>query len=254
VEGRALVRGDREGLIVQATMRPGVIAGSWDLKGGLKGKIQLAKFSWPNSVEINVGWLGCCALALARESILLTCSGEIMGTLARMVCIGGLSLSIGWGAVALGAAPEHPKNWTPPAKRIYAQKLADEIMAAHPELISVTFHGVPPGQTDTYTMFAGSFPDRIGNADDPDDIDISKKGITIVDPRWHRPNDTVKKFVMMLPLRDSSDENVGEIVLAYKNPPDSGKSEKDFFLAATALRDGLKKKIHSYSALFEPAE
>ena len=102
-----------------------------------------------------------------------------------------------------GRAEDHPKNWTPPAKSIYAQKLSDEIMAAHPELLSVTFHGVPPGQTDTYTMFAGSYPERIGNADDPDDIDISKKGITIVDPRWHRPNDTVRKFVMMLPLRDA---------------------------------------------------
>lgn len=151
------------------------------------------------------------------------------------------------------AAPEHPKNWSVPPKRIYAQKLSDEIMAAHPELISVTFHGVPPGQTDTYTMFAGSYPDRIGNADDPDDIDISKKGITILDPRWHRTNDTVKKFVMMLPLRDVTGENVGEIVLAYKNPPDSGKTEKDFFLASTRLRDSLMKKISSYAALFAPA-
>jgi outer membrane receptor protein involved in Fe transport len=58
---------------------------------------------------------------------------------------------------------EHAKNWTPPAKPIYAQKLSDEIMAAHPELLSVTFHGVPPGQTDAYTMFAGSYPDRIGS-------------------------------------------------------------------------------------------
>jgi hypothetical protein len=151
------------------------------------------------------------------------------------------------------AAAEHPKNWTPPATKIYAQKLSDEIMATHPELISVTFHGVPPGQTEAYTMFAGSFPDRIGNADDPDDIDISKKGITILDPRWHRTNDTVKKFVMMLPLRDASGENVGEIVIAYKNPADNGKTEKDFFLAATRLRDGLMKKIPTYAALFEPA-
>jgi hypothetical protein len=156
-------------------------------------------------------------------------------------------------ANAARAATEHPKNWTPPATKIYAQKLSDEIMAAHPELISVTFHGVPPGQTDAYTMFAGSYPDRIGNADDPDDIDISKKGITILDPRWHRPNDTVKKFVMMLPLRDASGENVGEIVIAYKNPPGSGKTEKDFFLASTQLRDSLMKKIPSYGALFEPA-
>jgi hypothetical protein len=101
-------------------------------------------------------------------------------------------------------------------------------------------------------MFAGSYPDRIGNADDPDDIDISKKGITILDPRWHRTNDTVKKFVMMLPLRDASGENVGEIVIAYKNPEGSGKTEKDFFLASTRLRDGLMKKIPSYAALFGP--
>jgi hypothetical protein len=151
------------------------------------------------------------------------------------------------------AASGHVKNWTPPAGKIYAQQLVDGIMAAHPELLSATLHGVPPGRTDTYTMFAGSFPERIGNADDPDDIDISKKGITILDPRWHRPNDAVKKSVMMLPLRDASGENVGEVVLAYKNPPDSGKTEKDFFLAATALRDGLQAKIPAYAALFEPA-
>jgi hypothetical protein len=174
------------------------------------------------------------------------------GTIARAAAL-STSLCLG-ASVALSAAPEHPRNWTPPAAKTYAQQLSDEIMATHPELISVTFHGVPPGQTDTYTMFAGSFPDRIGNADDPDDIDISKKGITIVDPRWHRPNDTVRKFVMMLPLRDASGENVGEIVIAYKNPPDSRKSEKDFFLASIGLRDSLQKKIPAYAALFAPAK
>ncbi|MDB6089851.1 MAG: hypothetical protein JWN85_2635 [Gammaproteobacteria bacterium] len=177
-----------------------------------------------------------------------------MGTLVRFACVAVLATGAFMGpSVAPAAAPAHPKNWTPPATKIYAQKLADEIMAAHPELISVTFHGIPPGQTDAYTMFAGSLPDRIGNVDDPDDVDISKKGITIVDPRWHRTNDTVKKFVMMLPLRDVSGENVGEIVIAYKNPPDSGKTEEDFFLASTRLRDGLMRKIPSYPALFAAA-
>ena len=55
------------------------------------------------------------------------------------------------------------------------------------------------------------------------------------------------------PLRDASGQNVGEIVIAYKNPADSGKTEKDFFLAATHLRDRLMKKIPTYAALFEPA-
>jgi hypothetical protein len=177
-----------------------------------------------------------------------------MKMLERSVVVALLGVSAALAAASgVCAAPEHPKNWSAPATRIYAQKLSDEIMAAHPELISVTFHGVPPGRTDTYTMFAGSYPDRIGNADDPDDIDIGKKGITILDPRWRRTNDTVKKFVMMLPLRDATGENVGEIVLAYKNPPGGGKTEKDFFLASTRLRDSLMKKISSYAALFAPA-
>jgi hypothetical protein len=59
---------------------------------------------------------------------------------------------------------------------------------------------------------------------------------------------------MMLPLRDASGENIGEIVLAYKNPVDSGKTEKDFYLASSALRDVLSKKIPGYAALFAAAK
>jgi hypothetical protein len=60
----------------------------------------------------------------------------------------------------------------------------------------------------------GSARSRRGSGHQPalsDDIDISRKGITTVDPRWHRPNDTVKKFVMMLPLRDAKGANIGEL-------------------------------------------
>src|SRR5690242_15527273 len=64
------------------------------------------------------------------------------------------------GAAVFGSASTWAadKNWTPPANKIYGQKLSDETMAAHPELLSVTLHGVPPGKTDVYTMFAGSYP------------------------------------------------------------------------------------------------
>ena len=145
-----------------------------------------------------------------------------------------------------------PKNWSPPPYKIYAQALSDEIMASHPELISVTFHGVPPGMDKVYTMYAGSFPERIGNADDPDDIEVVTKAITIVDPRWNRTKDTVKKFVMMMPLRDAKGQHIGLLVLAYKNPPEAKKTETDFWLAATALRDDLQAKIPSNEALFKP--
>lgn len=157
------------------------------------------------------------------------------------------------GAASATAQTPPAKNWTPPAHKIYAQKLSDEIMAAHPELQSVTFHGVPPGMKEVYTMFAGSYPERIGNVDDPDDIDVMKKGITIVDPRWHRPKDTVKRFVVQEPLRDKSGENVGLIVYAFKTANGS-KGERYYTDAAFKMRDDLQAKVPSYAALFEPAK
>jgi hypothetical protein len=177
-----------------------------------------------------------------------------MGRFARKTRAVALCAALCLATTAAVSAEQHEKNWVPPATKIYAQQLVDEIMANHPELVSVAFHGVPPGQPDTYTMFAGPWPDRIGNADDADDIDISKKGITILNPRWHRPDDTVRRFLVMLPLWDASGEIISAIVIAFKNPPDSRKSEKDFFLAALALRDSLQKKIRDRAALFAPAK
>jgi len=160
-------------------------------------------------------------------------------------------------AAALSAqtpAAKPAKNWTPPPYKMQVQTLSEQIMAAHPELISVTFHGVPPGLKDVYTMFGGSYPDRIGNPDDDDDIMITKSGITIIDPRWHRPKDPIKKFVMMVPLRDAAGENCGLLVLAYHHEPNDGKTEMDFYTSSYAIRDALEPKIPNYAALYEPAK
>ncbi len=162
-------------------------------------------------------------------------------------------LAAGLAAAPVGAADT--KNWTPPTATIYAQQLSDATMKAHPELLSMTIHGVPPGAAaDTYTMFAGSYPDRIGNADDPDDIDVSKKGITIVDPRWHRTKDVSPKFVVLMPLRDASGNNLGLVVYAFKVPVAGNRYERTLYTKALDLRDALAKRIPNYAALFGPAK
>ena len=157
-------------------------------------------------------------------------------------------------AVCAMPAVAADKNWQAPAQKIYAQQLSDETMKAHPDLLSVTIHGVPPGLTGVYTMFAGSYPDRIGNPDDPDDIDVIKKGITIVDPRWNRTNDTSPKFVVLMPMRDVKGDNIGLVVYAFKVPARSNKYERTHYSKALDLRDALAKKIPSYEALFAPAK
>jgi len=178
-----------------------------------------------------------------------------MKSYLKILVLAALCLATLRAADPAPAAPEKPqKNWTPPATKIYAQTLAEKIMAEHPELISITFHGVPPGMKEVYTMFAGSYLDRIGNPDDPDDVDVIVKGITTVDPRWHRMHDPIPKFVMMMPLRDIHGENCGLLVAAYRLSSNPGKGEKEYFLAGTALRDDLEKSIPSYEALFKPAD
>jgi hypothetical protein len=174
-----------------------------------------------------------------------------MKTVSQLLCLLILGL-VSVSAAEVAAKPS--KNWTPPAHKIYAQTLSEQIMAEHPELLSVTFHGVPPGMSKVYTMFAGSYLDRIGNPDDPDDVMVIELGITIVDPRWHRTKDTVKKFVMMMPLRDATGESVGLLVLAYKNDGKYTKDERGFFVAACDVRDALQKQIPSYAALFAPVK
>lgn len=155
---------------------------------------------------------------------------------------------------ALAQAPAKPKNWAAPQGKIYAQKIADDIKAKHPELISVTLQGTPPGAPEkTYTMFAGSFPERIGNQSDPDDVEVIVKGVTILDPRTKR-NDPEKKFVILTPLKDAKGENVGLMVLAYKNHGKDAKSDEAFYKASQKLRDDTAKHIPSFKALFDPAK
>ncbi|MDB5916099.1 MAG: hypothetical protein JWR40_333 [Massilia sp.] len=183
-----------------------------------------------------------------------------MKLINKLVLVSAIGAAMAFGATAsFAAAPAAPaahapkaKNWTPPAHKIYAQKLSEEIMAKHPELISVTFHGTPPGSpAKLYTMYAGSLLDRIGNVDDFDDVMVIETGITILDPRWHRTTDPVKKFLSMLPMRDKAGENIGLLVLAYKVPFKGFKNDHDYYKASIALRDGLQKKIASHVAMFD---
>jgi len=154
---------------------------------------------------------------------------------------------------AAAESPGRHKNWSPPAYKIKAQALVEGVMAKHPELISATLHGAPPGLAGVYTMFAGSYLDRIGNPDDPDDVMVIETGVTILDPRWHRMKDAQRKFVVQLPLRDAAGENVGLLVLAYRNPAGSAVTDIEYLTRATELRDGLQGAITAYADLFRPA-
>jgi hypothetical protein len=142
------------------------------------------------------------------------------------------------------------KNWTAPTYLTYAQALCDRAMVDHPELLSITFHGSPPGTRRIYTMFAGSFPDRIGNIDGVDDLMVINEGVTIVDPRWQR-RDAVRKLVVSLPLRDARGANIGALVLGFRDPAPGANVEVSYLQRSHRIRDELAALIPNLARLFE---
>lgn len=137
------------------------------------------------------------------------------------------------------------KNWRAPSGTMLAQRLVDQIMGTHPELRSLTLHGVPPG-TLVHTMFAGSFPHRIGNADDPGDLFCQKTGSTILDPSLDHPG----RFDVFIPLRDAAGGRIGAIVIAFKDRGGYRRMPIQYYRAALRLRADLARRIPNLRALF----
>ena len=60
-----------------------------------------------------------------------------------------------------------------------AQTLIDKTMAAHPEIIRLTIHAVPKGQTQS-RIIACNLREKLGKLDDPEDLEVVKTKKTIV--------------------------------------------------------------------------
>ena len=153
------------------------------------------------------------------------------------------------------STPGTPKNWRGPAQKIKAQAIVDKLIASHPEIMSITMHAVPPGQpAEAYTMIAGSFPDRIGNASSPGDIITAKKGVTQVESKWGTP-DYGKKVSVVVPIKTSAGDYVPvAMVIAFYHSPATGMRDTDYMHPAVAIRNALAPEIASLNSLYAPAQ
>jgi hypothetical protein len=60
-----------------------------------------------------------------------------------------------------------------------AQRLIDKTVASHPEIIRLTIHAVPSGQTQSI-IIACNIREKLGKLDDPEDLEVVKTKKTIV--------------------------------------------------------------------------
>ncbi len=125
--------------------------------------------------------------------------------------------------------------------KIQAQHLVNEIMSAHPDLVTAGMHCVPPDGT-AQTIIASTL-NVIGKHSDPEDI---LRGSTVIAPSAKAP-----KLGIMLPLRDRTGKDIGSLALAFKYH--AGEDQVKYLAEATAIRDQVAQLIPSLSALFASA-
>ena len=130
------------------------------------------------------------------------------------------------------------------AKKIYAQKLLDETLAKHKEVVIMAMHVTPPGKNEN--VIIASNIGRIGKKADEDDLRVIETG---------KPNLEVNKkgdhFEVELVMQDQSGKTIGAVGIVFNY--EKGK-EPEFQKKAEQIRDEMKEKTSTRAKLFEPAE
>jgi hypothetical protein len=147
-----------------------------------------------------------------------------------------LSLLLAFGSVLVVAAQE--------GKKIYAQKLLDETLAKHKDVVIMAMHVTPPGKTEN--VIIASNIGRIGKKADEDDMRVIETG---------KPNLEVNKkgdhFEVELVMQDQSGKTIGAVGVVFMY--EKGK-EAEFQQKAEQVRDEIKQKTPTIAKLFEPAD
>ena len=158
---------------------------------------------------------------------------------AIVVLTAGLSLQAQEADVAA-------KTWAPEGnKKIFAQKLVDDTLAKHHDVIILALHVTPPKHPDN--VIIASNIGRIGKKADEDDMRVIETG---------KPNLEVNKtgnhFEVELPLQDKAGKTIGAagIVFNYKEGDNKAELQKK----AEAVRDEMRRQTPTVAKLFEPVQ
>lgn len=139
-------------------------------------------------------------------------------------------------------AKEMDPTYTKPAP--YAQKLAEEALAKHPEVILIAVHAQPPGHRNL--IVASNFG-RIGKIGDEDDLRCIRTGNSNLEL-----NSTGKHFEDELILLDASGKTIGALGVVFNFKP--GDDKIALAKIADQVRDEMRPKLPNQAALFGPVK
>jgi hypothetical protein len=122
----------------------------------------------------------------------------------------------------------------------YAQQLVDRTMAAHPGLLILMLHVVPPGSSTNVVV--GTSIGRVGKKADDDDMRAIRTGIPNLEVNGNR-------FEVETRLLDSAGHTIGAVGIVFPYKPGDDKAELE--RRGMAIRDELRAKIPSLATLMK---
>src|SRR5215472_1525037 len=124
-------------------------------------------------------------------------------------------------------------------QKIFAQKLVDEALEKHKDVIILAMHVTPPGKTEN--VIIASNIGRIGKKADEDDLRVIETG---------KPNLEVNQkgdhFEVELTLQDQSGKTIGAVGIVFMH--EKGQ-EAEFQEKAEQVRDEMKVKTPTIAKL-----
>jgi len=122
----------------------------------------------------------------------------------------------------------------------FAQKLVDEALAKHPEVLLIAIHAQPPNHKNV--IVASNFG-RIGKIGDEDDLRCIRTGKSNLEL-----NSTGKHFEDELILLDAAGNTIGALGVVFNYKP--GDDKEALAKIANQVRDEMKAQLPSKGTLF----
>lgn len=127
----------------------------------------------------------------------------------------------------------------------YAQKLVDEALARHPNVLIMAIHAETP--KNAIPEILGSNIGRIGKKDDSDDARVVNQGKTNLEN-----NTDLQRFEVELPLNDAAGRRIGALGVVFPLTP--GVDEQALHQEAIRIRNELADQIPSAAALVKTVQ
>jgi hypothetical protein len=143
--------------------------------------------------------------------------------------------------------PGNSQTAPTPASRIYAQKLVEETLAAHPELMGLEFATTPPGKIQCVTI-ASNETKAVGEKCDKDEFTATKTNKPLVEKEKENGKEV---YDVTIPIHDANGKIIATAGIDFK--PEPNQSDAQVTERSQQIARELESKVKSKEKLFEPA-